>query len=77
MSLRGRIVALEAEVGQRTHEGMTPSPDARGAYFLVQLALRAALAADAAQVDAEAATPRLEPARIGHDRPTGSDPFTR
>ncbi len=34
-------------------------------------------AAGAGDVDAEATTPRLEPARIGHDRPTGSEPITR
>jgi len=34
-------------------------------------------AADAAAVDAEATTPRLEPARIGHDRPAGSEPVAR
>jgi ATP-binding cassette, subfamily B, multidrug efflux pump len=28
-------------------------------------------------VDREANTPRLEPARIGHDRPTGSEPVSR
>ena len=33
--------------------------------------------ADADRVDAEAATPRLEPSRIGHDRPAGSEPVAR
>jgi ABC-type multidrug transport system ATPase subunit len=28
-------------------------------------------------VDRDANTPRLEPARIGHDRPTGSEPLSR
>ena len=32
---------------------------------------------DADDVDREANTPRLEPARIGHDRPTGSEPVSR
>ena len=33
--------------------------------------------ADADRADAEAATPRLEPSRIGHDRPAGSEPVAR
>ena len=34
-------------------------------------------ATGADDVDREANTPRLEPARIGHDRPTGSEPVSR
>ena len=34
-------------------------------------------ATGADDVDREASTPRLEPARIGHDRPTGSEPVSR
>jgi len=33
--------------------------------------------ADAGDVDRDASTPRLEAARFGHDRPTGSDPVSR
>jgi len=34
-------------------------------------------ATSADDVDREANTPRLEPARLGHDRPTGSEPVSR